>query len=76
METDLLNSLSDIVVPVYTVLVIALLVAYSKRKVVPNTNPDRMYKLAKKGANAPTGTWQQQMTGTWEKTERNHFYEV
>jgi hypothetical protein len=77
MELELFNTVSDYVVPIYCILAVLIIVLFNKQKaaVASSTNPDRIYKFTKVDKNA-SATWQQQMTGTWEKLERRNFYEV
>ncbi len=75
-EVDLFNTAFDYVVPIYTILAIVIVILYNKRKIPENSNPERLYKFAKKGKNDGPQTWQQQMSGTWDKIERKNFYEV
>ena len=74
-EIDIFNRAFDYIVPVYCVLALVFIVLFNKRKIVVSSNPDRIYKFSKKNKNEVL-TWQQQMTGTWDKIERKNFYEV
>ncbi len=77
MVFDTLNEISDFVVPIYFIVVIAIFVLYNNQKVAiaSNNNPFRTYSWIKVDKNA-AATWQSQMAGTWDKLERKNFYEV
>lgn len=67
--------LADLVVPVYTILAIAILVSFSKNVESRSEKKEQNYVLKKSGAEEAL-TWKQKFIGNWEKTERPGFKEV
>lgn len=78
MDLSSFNRFFDFFVPVYTIAVIAFLVALARKKKAEAPEADasaRVYALKKK-AKTENLSWKQKFVGTWAKIERKGFYEV
>ena len=70
------NQVADIVVPLYTVLVLVAIISYARRVATAEPKKDRVYSLSKKKQTSE----QKEITihsfaGTWDKVDRPGFKE-